>query len=265
MKEVTFQHYITQKDISLLLPLPRISQWIRLSYFRGRAIDDIIDWDAELPATYKDIPEFIQAVAEDIVQNRRQESLTTIGKAVIKMIESYKKHGKDIQPHILDFLDAMIIEYNRRTLKQLLTEEQLINLHDKSFRSAHDIFLYALWSKNNAKDIVELPQILWQLYWIKDLHNDLSKNICNIPKEIWVNIPVDKKGFEELLDNENVENRVMKTLDKQTENIASLRWKYDLLDKSARILCEWLLPELDVFINTFNYEKYKKFQLSMRK
>jgi hypothetical protein len=60
------------------------------------------------------------------------------------MIETYKRYGKDIQEHILDFLDAMMIEYDRREKKELLTEEQLINLHDRSFRGAHDIFLFAL-------------------------------------------------------------------------------------------------------------------------
>ena len=214
-----------------------------------------------VPDWSQDIPEFIQAIKNDVSQDKKHKSNTIIGKAGVKMIETYKKHGKDIQEYMVDFLDAMMMEHQRRIQKTILTEEQLIDLHNKSFRGAHDIFLCALWSKNNAKDIQELPQILWRLYGIMDLQKDLSKNICNIPKEIGIDIPVNKQDFETLLNNKEVQQWITKTIEAQKANIEIVRWKYNLLDKPARVLCEWLLPELDTFINNFNYEEYKKSQL----
>jgi hypothetical protein len=67
-----------------------------------------------------------------------------ISKVCQKIIETYKKYDKDIQKYAIDFLDAMLLEYYRRKDKLILNKEQLINLHDKSFRGAHEIYLCAL-------------------------------------------------------------------------------------------------------------------------
>jgi hypothetical protein len=261
IKEFEFQNPMTKKDISITLMLPRVSQWIRLSYFFGRAIDDIVDGDIPIPDWYNDITEYITTIKNDILQNNIASNIM-ISKVCQKIIETYKKYDKDIQKYAIDFFFFFLLEYYRRKDKLILNKEQLINLHDKSFRGAHEIYLCALWSKNRQKDISELPQILWRLYGIKDLSEDLSKNICNIPSELWIGIPEWKTELENMLNNETIQKRVIETIQTQNENIKKLRWRYNSLDKSSKIICEWLLPELDWFINNFDYEIYKKEQTS---
>lgn len=252
-KNITIQVPLTQKQIQMNLLLPRVSQWIRLSYFFGRYIDDIVDGDELPPAQYKNnIKKYIKNI------KTWKENTEIISKVMNKIIQTYQTFSPDIKNYLHDFLDAMVDEHDRRLNKAAMSKKELIKLHDKSFRWAHEIYLCALWSQQRAKNIAELPQILWRIYAIKDLKDDIKNGIYNIPSEYIKQETYQKKNTKEIIGSSEVKKRIEDTLQEQSINIQQLRNKK--LDNGAKRICEWLLPEIEKFIKEYEYKSYIKQQ-----
>lgn len=234
----------------------RLNQWIRMAYSFGREIDDIIDWDIKLPLWFKDWSEFLNIVKNDLIQTSKP--LTKIWFHWRHLIKEFKKLWSDLENDLLDFLDWMRDEYERRIAKVFLDEEQLNELHDKSFRWPQQIYLTGLWSKYHVSQIHELPQILWWIYWLKDLKNDFERWIYNIPNEIVSSLRYEERNLSTIIHSEWFDQRLLNTINKQSINLKLLEEKITSMDFWVKKVCSSLLPEIHDFIDWFDIDSYKK-------
>ncbi len=244
----------TSKDITLNLIKPRPSQWIKMSYFWWREIDDIVDGDIQIPEWYNNIDEYFTQIQYDIL-NTSEKPKTQLWKSAAHILSSYQKYtGRNIYPYLVDFLEGMKTEYYRRINQSILSEQELNTLYDQSFRGSHEIYLAALWSQNNSQDLKELPQILWWMYGLKDMQQDLKGWIINIPKEVvekldlHISTYINSDKIKELLNLDIIKERMDIVVEKQYQNLTILKKKYTELDSAAQKICNWLLPEIESFI-----------------
>ncbi len=241
----------------------RTKQGIRLAYPVGREIDDIVDGDIPLPNWFTDVPQLLAQVKADLLGSLAPQ--TSLGKYARVVAGDLEKLGcATIRTDLADFLDGMQSEYVRRRDKQLLSYDALCTLHDQSFRGSQQAYLVALWSRFHAADIAELPQILWWIYGLKDLKDDLSKGICNIPAEVLAQIPnaVDAQrniDLTALLASPVFMQRVAHVVAQQKDNLACLQEKLQHMDLGVNKMCGGLLPEIEAFINTFSIGWYREY------
>ena len=78
----------------------------------------------------------------------------------------------------------MHYEYNRRKEKNILTTDELENMHLASFKPVLEIAFLALKTDYTASLVSDLAHIQSSVYSIQDLEQDLKKGIINIPLEI---------------------------------------------------------------------------------
>ncbi len=196
-----------------LLGLP-VSAPAELSFYRsaapaymlGRATDDMADGDLDPKVFgYENFPEYVKA-AKGQIRNRNAEvkrdfTLDFLLKYTLENLERDQKPGDDVRQDWDMFLDAMLVEYDRRVNHKILTKAELKTIDDNSFSYAHNIMLIALRSKTRFKDIEEIAQLQGKIFALADLKSELALFTCKIPKEILEEAQIDG---EELMNNPNL-------------------------------------------------------------
>lgn len=245
----------------ILIPRIRPNQWVRIAYAYGSAVADIVDGHKKLPVGFTSIEELLDYLLyslseEELDLQKEKIAIVQLQKAVCAW---FLKKWVDIKPYLIDALLWMKTEYQRRLWKQILSNEELVTLHNQSFRGAHQVYLVALGPQYQASDIAELPQILWFIYWLKDLKQDLDDNMCNIPKEVCDEIPYALwEPIEKLLDSDFFWWWVQSTIEEQKKNCAILENKISSMDKWVQMICHALLPEIYKFFDRYTKEAYTK-------
>ena len=233
------------------------NQWVRMAYAFGREVDDIVDGDVALPEWFMQCDDFLDQVKDDILINTKQP-ITKLWFHWKHIIKKFLNIWQNLEYDLVDFLEWMKQEYRRRIWKMFLREEELNSLHDKSFRWSQQVYLSALWSRYNASDIKELPQILGWIYWLKDLKSDFNKWIYNIPIEVLCDIWYKQGDLSQIIDSELFDKWISDTISKQSFNIAELEKKIQSMDFWVKKICSSLLPEIHDFIDNFDIESYKR-------
>lgn len=230
----------------------RFNQWIRMAYAFWREIDDIIDGDKRIPNWFIDWNHFLDSLIDDINNDKPNTRIWLYANCIIN---DFKKIGYDLTIDLKDFIQWMRTEYNRREHKRFLSENELVLLHNQSFRWPQQIYLSALWSQYSVGEIGELPQILWWIYGLKDFIDDYNKNIYNIPKEVIEKIW--NTNLKDILESDDFDNWVISVVNKQKENLKILQEKILKMDNWVKVICNWLLPEIIEFFNDFSIIHYK--------
>ena len=99
---------------------------------------------------------------------------------------------------LLQFIDAMKTEHERRTSRQVSTRNELYSLYQDSFSTPQDIAFIHLWSSCRSADLPELADLQGRLYAVRDLRDDLARGIFFIPGEV-----IEQSGLDadKLIDN----------------------------------------------------------------
>lgn len=195
-------------------PLARLVSWkfpegifpaFEPAYYVGRVVDDIADGDRELPEGYEGFQDWINHLKHCLETNfqavPKDFSFEFLFKRAIQRLEPLQRPGDNVREEYLKFLDAMVMENQRRVNAEVKTEQQLAEINWESFSHVQDIAFIAVKSSvriTQKSGLAKLPDLLGRGYAIRDLQAELGKNICNIPKEV-----LDKSGlsFQQLSQN----------------------------------------------------------------
>lgn len=176
------------------------------AYMLGRATDDMADGDLDPKIFgYENFPEYVKA-AKNQIRNRSAEvkrdfTLDFLLKYTLENLERNQKPGDDVRRDWDLFLDAMLVEYDRRVNHKVLTKAEIETIDNNSFSYAHNIMLIALRSKTRFKDIEEIAQLQGKIFALADLKSELALFTCKIPKEVLEEAQIDG---EELMNNPNL-------------------------------------------------------------
>ena len=218
------------------------------AYTLGRITDDMADGDLDPKVFgYNNFPDYVKA-AKSQIRNRGTEvkrgiALDFLLKNTLEDLERIQKPGDDVRKDWDMFLDAMLVEYDRRVNHKILTKAGLKTIDDNSFSYAHNIMLIALRSKTRFKNIEEIAQLQGKIFALADLKPELALFTCKIPKEVLEEAQI---NGEELMNNPNLldDNEVIRRWMK--EELATGRELYDKLKQK--------IPNLD-----FTAKLYLKF------
>ena len=84
----------------------------------------------------------------------------------------------------------MLIDYNRRLDKTILTQEDIDQLYDNSFSSVLHLTFIGTGTQLGREYIKLLGIVQGKLYALQDLGEDLMAGIVNVPAEVIQNAPL---------------------------------------------------------------------------
>ena len=89
----------------------------------------------------------------------------------------------DAKYEFLNVIDNMILDYHRRIEKKLLPEAKLKNHHRETFIPSVNLLLMSMGAKSRINPIPEFVDLLSWCSVVRDLEDDQSRGLNNIPKE----------------------------------------------------------------------------------
>ncbi len=156
------------------------SHMLRAAYCFARHLDDVLVGDclvSENPATY----------ARRILQQARSGCFTT--ESVASRLESFvfqnvdRFAGGEDHPskELMILIEAMLFDRERTRQRLLLTQKELHDHHRRTFGAALNVALCIGGACTRASDIPDIMQAQGCLYSLRDLSQDLSRGLVNIP------------------------------------------------------------------------------------
>lgn len=83
-----------------------------------------------------------------------------------------------------ELIDVMMNDRRRVMARRIFTQEELTLHHNTTFKYSLDIVLMAMESKLRTNDLPEILEIFAWCSTVRDLKEDLDKNLVNIPLEV---------------------------------------------------------------------------------
>lgn len=172
--------YLTVATSTYVIGATRMCIAAKPAYFFCRIIDDCVDGDLEpklfgYPSIKEQLVRLKKVLENPNLANKPLEFL---------LLDFKRKAPVQCETNIVDFLNAMLVEYIRRKEKKIFTKSELIDIHLKSFFPVLEIAFLSLETDYSMDLLMELALIQSLVYSIQDLDSDLKKGIVNLPKEL---------------------------------------------------------------------------------
>lgn len=235
------------------------------AYTLGRMIDDMADGDIDPKEfNYESFPAYIDHTKREIenqfAHTKKWFTLDFLMKYTINRLIRDQKEDDDVVGDWNLFLEAMLVEYDRRVNRKILTREELNTTYDASFGPAHNIMLIAYHSKTRFKDIKETSRLQGGVFAFCDLKLELKRSICNIPMEVLNEAGLDPFLLMEnpdLLDgNDVIQNWMKAELEAARINYQKLKQKIPKLDFTARLYLKFLMKGVESGIKRVEKDLY---------
>ena len=144
--------------------------------------------------------------------------------------------------------DAMLFDYERAQTRQVLTQEELEKYYNDTFSPVMDLALMIAGSSLRSADLPESVTTQGHIYTIRDIEQDLSQGIINIPAEVLADSGIDVNrpfGKNEVLADPNLSEWVKTEV--EVHHAKLKKWKQHLTDKGAKEVCWPLILQMDIF------------------
>lgn len=233
------------------------------AYMLGRATDDMADGNLDSKTFgYENFPAYIKTAKSQIrngsAEVKRDFTLDYLLKYTLENLERDQKPGDNVRRDWDLFLDAMLVEYDRRDKHKILTKAELETIDNNSFSYAHNIMLISLRSKTRFKDIEEIAQLQGKIFALADLKPELFQSICKIPRDVLEKAHIDGKALMKdpnLLDgNEEIKKWMKKELAEGRVLYDKLERKIPNLDLTAKLYLKFLMKGVDSKIKKLEKE-----------
>lgn len=181
-----FKKYFTVGGITYWLGASGLYPSAKPTYFFCRYVDDLADGDRELPPGYKDFERFIQRMKAQLTAPYTGD-FTNIERVLADALKKLCRKSANeavVKQELTDFLDSMLIDYNRRINNTVLTQSELDHLYDHSFSAVLQLTFIGTGTELDREHITRLGLIQGKLYALQDLHEDLAFGIINLPQEL---------------------------------------------------------------------------------
>lgn len=184
--------YLKIVGITYLLGSTKICSAAKPAYFFCRMIDDCADGD--LKPNKLNFPSFLAMINH--FRNLLQDESTYFYPAdylLRDLIIKTNLPDVEVKSILLDFLEAMKVEYERRISSQILDERSLLTVHKNSFYPVLQLAFLALNTPYDLEILDQLTLIQSKVYSIQDIKSDLNNGIINLPREVISNSTLDHK------------------------------------------------------------------------
>lgn len=159
------------------------SQMLRATYCFARFLDDVLDGDcavSEDPGTY--VRRVLQQAQSGFFSTETVAS--RLGRFIFQNVDRFAPAQDHPSKELIILIEAMLFDRKRACERLLLTQEELAAHHRRTFSSALNISLCIVGSYTRATSIPDVIQAQGCLYTIRDLCQDLSRALVNIPLDV---------------------------------------------------------------------------------
>lgn len=161
------------------------AQNLRFTFCTLQLIDDLLDGDRKCKI---EPLQYIELLKIAIKKNQFDSSnLHTMTKILLLQIKTFR-YSTEALYAFEQLIDIMISDRKRVLSKTILTKKELELQHNTTFKYSMDIVLIAIESPLRSSDMPEILEIFGWCSTVRDLEDDLSKDLINIPLEITSNI-----------------------------------------------------------------------------
>ncbi len=163
---------------------PEQGKLLRSSYLFFRHVDDFLDEREKIHDVDK--LSYILNLRSQIESNNftGDPKVSDLAKYSISNLERKAKVNDNPRQDFLNGIDAIIFDYQRAKLRQILTSKEIEKYYHDTFFPVVNILLIGFDSQFRAEDIPELAYSQGRVYSIRDLEEDWQRGIINVPKEI---------------------------------------------------------------------------------
>lgn len=187
-----FRKYFTVGGITYWLGASGLYKAAKPTYFFCRYVDDLADGDRALPSRYSDFANFIDRM-KALVHHPVSNDLKGVELILVDAIRKLNKKTANpeiVEQELIHFLESMLIDYDRRLNKSMLTQKDIDNLYKNSFSSVLHLTFIGTSTQLDREYITLLGLIQGKLYALQDFAEDLTAGIINIPAEVIQNEPL---------------------------------------------------------------------------
>ncbi|MFH0937389.1 MAG: hypothetical protein V1808_03780 [Candidatus Daviesbacteria bacterium] len=176
----------------------------RSGYYFFRHLDDVLDGDRNVSC---DPLAYVQDLRVQVETGTFKQGLdiSVLAKHFIDHLEKVEKPGDDLRFDCLRGIDALIFDYERSRERRVLTAEQIEDYYFRAFDPVVNISLMALSPTLRSHDIPVMSYGEGRVYAARDLKDDWTRGILNIPREVLQRAALTgSSSFEEVRDSVEV-------------------------------------------------------------
>jgi len=162
---------------------PGRAQLMRATYCLARLLDDVLDGDRQVDGA----PEaYVLRLMHDLenAASARRDGAIRLSRFVFTNLKSLAEGEEDPAADLRALIDLMLFDRTRARDRILLREEELLQHHHLTFASILNIALCIVDARIRARELTSLTRAQSILYTIRDLEEDLSRGLVNIPFEV---------------------------------------------------------------------------------
>ncbi len=222
------------------------AQNLRYTFCTLQLIDDILDGDRKCEIEPLDYLENLKtAISKKQFGPSDLEQMTRF---LLLRVEQFGPMKDEAKKAFSELIDIMMADRRRVLSKNIFNKEELLYHHHTTFRYSLDIVLIALESPLRSSSMPEILDIFAWCSTVRDLKEDLDKNLINIPLEITSQV----NSFNSLTTEEKISNPVIH------------RWLVDETKKaeSLFLICDSKMKEIHSIHGSFIFKMFLK---SMKK
>lgn len=209
----------------------------RAAYFLLRHVDDLLDGDLTLAGV--DPSTHIASIRSQIETDEfsSEPEIVKLAQYSLSVAERRAQPGDNPRKDILDSIDTMMFDYQRRQSKLTLTAEQLVDYYHRTFSPIHNLLLILIESPLRATDIEGFCLSQGRVYSVTHLEDDWKTGIINIPAEVLEMAGLTPySSYEEVKRSTIVKQWNRAELQRSRSDLMSLRSKF----KSSGRLTSWV-------------------------
>ena len=181
---------------------PRRGRRIRYALCCLQWMDDLIDGDRKLKSGSDEqlmlyFEQLKCALRGSASWPMHSYELRQLSKLLRKFVQSVEKtRQKEVSQSLCALINNMLFDRERTMDRVLLTEAELLKHHHETFEKSFSVLLIALGSPLKSRDCPELCDLLGWVSSTRDLGEDLTRGLVNIPMETLLKASPDFKNSD---------------------------------------------------------------------
>lgn len=236
----------------------RKTRSIRTGYCFVQLVDDILDGDRHFDS---DLGIFVESLIEELKTERfsHANDASTLAAFFYRAI-SARTDATIIKKKLIELVEILKFDYERRVNCRSLPRSTLEIQHRRTFELSLDITLALVDSKTRTE---QCPGIVSSLAWcsvMRDLREDLSAGIINIPQEV-LSLPgraLTAAKIDSILNHQAVRQWIRSEFLRGQENLETARESIERLnDKSGKRIMNLFWKSIKAYVPKYEKQNSK--------
>ena len=225
----------------------RRARAMRVGFCYLQFIDDILDGDRIV----KDPRGLAMKLAKQIESEQfTNEKYSLMAEFMLADLLANPRPGDDPKGDLLNIIETMVLDFDRSNELKLMTTQELNEQHRKTFYYSLNLLFMSARAEVRAGQVPELLAAFGWCSTMRDLEEDLSRGLVNIPSEVVNQLghDTDIKNYEQVAKDPEVVSWIKRENDVAIQNLRTVRQTWNpLKEKSGFIVLNIFVSSMEKF------------------